>query len=160
MALNHSKINIFFAECYFSTDFLCDFNLCIPDNWVCDGQADCNDGTDEADCEGTCSGYLCDTDTRCIPEYWVCDNVVDCHDTTDEKDCEEYCGSDFLCDTSRCIYAEWVCDYTVDCTDGSDEEGCAFMQMSETNRNGTANETTESIYLFETSTESTEVCSE
>ena len=36
-------------------EFLCDRELCINKNWVCDGQRDCEDSTDEFNC----SKYTC-----------------------------------------------------------------------------------------------------
>ncbi|MCP4444363.1 MAG: hypothetical protein GY811_03335 [Myxococcales bacterium] len=33
-----------------SDEFLCDGDRCIRDSWVCDEEVDCDDGTDEVDC--------------------------------------------------------------------------------------------------------------
>ncbi|XP_072032704.1 uncharacterized protein [Amphiura filiformis] len=85
--------------------FLCDFDKCIINFWVCDAVKDCDDGTDEAYCQGTTPSYstlttqiitvtcepnrfLCDINV-CIINFWVCDDIEDCMDGTDEAFCNE-----------------------------------------------------------------------
>lgn len=60
---------------------MCGSGETIPATWVCDGQADCADMSDEADCIFTCgSGEE-------IPKLFVCDGEPDCKDGSDEKNC-------------------------------------------------------------------------
>ena len=68
-----------------SGDFLCDNGQCITKYWVCDGLADCLDGTDEE--ERTCSAcpyeFLC-SNGRCTYRENICDGINHCEDNSDE----------------------------------------------------------------------------
>lgn len=75
-------------------NFLCDHNKCISKFWVCDGDNDCDDKTDERPelCDSClASQFSCAITKRCIPHSWVCDGTFDCGegDTSDEH---QYCG--------------------------------------------------------------------
>lgn len=75
--------------------FRCDGSVCFPKYWVCDGDKDCNDGSDEDEkyCKGVCSEqqFTCEASKRCIPLAWKCDGVVDCgpNDHSDERNCSK-----------------------------------------------------------------------
>uniref|UniRef100_W5M439 Uncharacterized protein n=1 Tax=Lepisosteus oculatus TaxID=7918 RepID=W5M439_LEPOC len=66
------------------SQFSCATGKCVPAIWKCDGDEDCEDGSDEAHCwRGTCSGFRC-KDGECIDKTWLCDGEPDCRDGSDE----------------------------------------------------------------------------
>ncbi|KAM5312338.1 low-density lipoprotein receptor-related protein 2-like [Glossophaga mutica] len=103
---------------------------CIPVAWLCNGERECPDGTDEQ-CEETCHGHprawQCD-DGKCISLSWLCDGVGDCLDGSDEVDC----GMVTACPdqkvqcpgSSECCDAWELCDGCGDCEDGLDNAHC------------------------------------
>jgi len=83
--------------CSNSTHFTCNNGRCIPLSWLCDGDNDCVDHSDELICEADSPAHA---------------PVVVCHGKSKE----------FMCTSSReCIHLAWRCDGERDCLDGSDE---------------------------------------
>lgn len=127
-----------------STEFSCDGNRCLPLKWVCDGDPDCTDGTDEhpANCIGETGTALvreCRStefkcgNGNCIPSTWKCDGQDDCRDNTDEtnSDCYKCHAAEFQCVSNKqCITGRWRCNGQKDCADGSDEENCTALQTT------------------------------
>lgn len=107
---------------------MCDSGLCINAGWRCDGDADCDDQSDERNCTTsmcTAEQFRCRSG-RCVRLSWRCDGEDDCADNSDEENCENtgspQCASDqFLCWNGRCIGQRKLCNEVNDCGDSSDE---------------------------------------
>ncbi|EMP24866.1 Basement membrane-specific heparan sulfate proteoglycan core protein, partial [Chelonia mydas] len=118
---------------------VCSNKQCIPRDYLCDGERDCLDGSDELSC-GTptpCepNEFKC-RNGHCALKLWRCDGDNDCVDGSDEVDCPtkgpgDTCSPDqFICVSSRtCIPASYQCDEEADCPDRSDEVGCTPPQV-------------------------------
>ncbi|XP_060132262.1 basement membrane-specific heparan sulfate proteoglycan core protein isoform X6 [Zootoca vivipara] len=118
---------------------ICSNKQCIPRDYICDGERDCSDGSDESRC-GTPSPcepneFKC-RNGHCALKLWRCDGDNDCTDGSDELNCPtkgpgDTCAPDqFVCVSTRtCIPASYQCDDETDCADRSDEIGCTPPQV-------------------------------
>ncbi|OTF73480.1 Yolkless-like vitellogenin receptor protein, partial [Euroglyphus maynei] len=121
-----------------SNEFACNDAVgnCVPQRWVCDGQSECSNNADEANCKSSpidCHGDFRCGSFECIPPKWRCDGMNDCMDHSDEHNCASiHDNSDIICDklhdryrcqsNGLCINYELVCDGKPDCPGGDDEK--------------------------------------
>ncbi|XP_017003209.2 modular serine protease [Drosophila takahashii] len=107
---------------------------CIELDQLCDGVANCLDGSDEtvAMCQNVwCPGYgfRCSYGA-CIASTAVCDGVRDCVDGSDEEgwlcraqmqqaNCDNW---EMYCSSGQCMPYSKLCDGVRDCRDGDDEQ--------------------------------------
>lgn len=120
------------------SEFRCRNGQCVSSSFVCDDEADCDDGSDEKSCPPvtcTAASFQCNN-TVCVPQLWACDGDTDCSDGSDEwpSNCgtqrpdpatAHQCSSlEFHCGSGECIHGSWKCDGGSDCLDQSDEADC------------------------------------
>ncbi|XP_028744190.1 low-density lipoprotein receptor-related protein 8 isoform X1 [Peromyscus leucopus] len=116
------------AACAPAAQFTCRSGECIHLGWRCDGDRDCKDKSDEADCSapGPCSEneFPCG-DGTCVLAIKRCNLELDCPDGRDEAGClqESTCEGPrrFQCKSGECVDGGKVCDDQRDCRDWSDE---------------------------------------
>ena len=96
---------------------------CLPLEYQCDCKADCNDGSDEFNCElAMFTRHQCVGVDGCYDTDQQCNCWYDCPNGSDERDCYNACPK---CDGGEMTYDSYhTCDCNMDCKDGADEENC------------------------------------
>ncbi|XP_033169646.1 basement membrane-specific heparan sulfate proteoglycan core protein isoform X23 [Drosophila mauritiana] len=109
-------------------EFECDYSRCLPLEKKCDGYADCEDMSDELECQSYtdhCLESEFECDSYCLPRDQLCNGNPNCLDGSDERNCT-FCREDaYLCNTGECVADNQRCNGIADCADGSDERHCA-----------------------------------
>lgn len=136
---NATQINVHEAECP-PGQFQCTDSSCILDIYMCDGQGDCVDKSDEDNvkCQHDILFLVCDKN-ELIPLSFTCDGRKQCTNDIDETNCppenedslSQYEQEQFT-NCSRCsniIFPDLLkADLQLDCSCGEDEE--ELLQMS------------------------------
>nr|XP_026694188.1 low-density lipoprotein receptor-related protein 6 isoform X2 [Ciona intestinalis] len=107
-------------------------SICIPMNWKCDSENDCEDASDEMNCETNrlpCKDYeveckagdlqhrgnflhnLVQVLPQCVNQSKICDGTYDCISQSDEMNCD--CGPNLkVCPSGQCVAVGSSCDCT------------------------------------------------
>lgn len=108
-------------ECWNEFGFQCESPgpaRAVDPSFVCDGEADCADGSDEIACEMFACG-----DGQEVVLLAFCDGFDDCDNGADEgAGCEQ-----FSCSDGASVPQSFRCDMVADCADGSDEADCGSL---------------------------------
>ncbi|XP_052695198.1 low-density lipoprotein receptor-related protein 2-like isoform X2 [Crassostrea angulata] len=124
-----------YSECE-ADKMMCSNTKCVPISFICDGDNDCGDFSDERNCTGnTCRpDQMTCSNGKCVPISYICDGDNDCGDLSDERNCASTCGPDQMtCSNGKCVPISYICDGDNDCGDLSDERNCETISYMPSN---------------------------
>ncbi|KAF1381084.1 hypothetical protein PFLUV_G00170820 [Perca fluviatilis] len=75
------------SVCNLATEHRCGDGRCVSRDWLCDGDHDCLDKSDELNCSCKSQGLLECRNGQCVPSAFRCDGEDDCKDGSDEEHC-------------------------------------------------------------------------
>ncbi|XP_067126407.1 MAM and LDL-receptor class A domain-containing protein 1-like, partial [Centruroides vittatus] len=136
--------------CDKAVHFMCrEISQCISSEWLCDCYSDCEDGSDEQDCDIDCTTLLTESPSSTTAMGSTTKSVRPTRTTatTTTKsspatpvthttfrptvNCKK---NEFECGDKTCIPRIYLCDEYEDCKDGSDEKGfCSSVQCNQSN---------------------------
>ncbi|XP_052695315.1 low-density lipoprotein receptor-like isoform X2 [Crassostrea angulata] len=123
------------SECE-ADQMTCSNGKCVPISYICDGDNDCRDMSDEQNCPSrTCAGdEMTCSNRKCVPIRYICDGDNDCGDMSDEQNCRNTCGPDQMtCSNGKCVPISYICDGDNDCGDFSDDRNCETISYMPSN---------------------------
>ncbi|KYN07112.1 Vitellogenin receptor, partial [Cyphomyrmex costatus] len=143
---SHNRAFIYVKCKFFLDEFQCRNGIipCVSKSLLCDGEFDCEDGSDEK--LETCklgapclNGKFRCNNGNCISPSLMCNGFDDCSDGSDERHClakPNYlvnCTVDeYRCfDTDLCISIKLKCNGKSDCPKSDDEHDCSFCLEDE-----------------------------
>jgi len=127
--------------------FRCDNGQCIYRRKVCDGRAQCEDKSDEDDCDFHDCLAEDGSQVKVHKDLLEVKTPREFGDKCRRCDYNSH-GDGFRCDSGQCILSAWSCDGTEECEDGSDEKQALCypeLEVEEDNPEQEVNEETTTI---------------